>query len=205
MIKSMVKNITIIVFLFIASAVLATENQAKIKTKLNRATDNSKSNHPIFSSIKHDCKLLGKSWEKAYGIKVDKLTDISNLSEQEINQVKPIQQSFQKIGIRALADFTCVKKSTPINTATVKVFVFEDTERALNWWKKKYQYQGWEKRYIKPIDSSYRALDSKQLTKRVLLVENLWITTHHLKTGKEHLILLDDVLKKLTIDISSSN
>jgi len=156
-----------------------------------------KSIFPILSELKQDCDTLGKSWEKSYGIKVDKLTDSTPLTEQEKKQIKPIKNQFQRLGITAFADYTCMYKGTPLNTVTVKVFVFKNTRRALNWWERKYQYNAWEKHYTKTTNTPYLAVDSKQLTKRAMLFNNLWITTHHLKTGKEHIILLGNILNKL--------
>ena len=170
---------------------------SKKNDNLNKITQMNQVKFPSLSTITHDCNKLGNLWGNSYGIKVDNITDLSTLSEQEKNQVKSLQKPFQKLGIIALADYTCIHKQAPVNTVTVKVFVFKNKKLASDWWHKKYQYEGWEKHYTKSIDTSYASVDSKQLSKRALLVKNIWITTHHLKTGNEHLILLDDILKNI--------
>ncbi len=152
---------------------------------------------PTLTKIKPNCDILGVNWKESEGIKIDNLSDLSRLSPQKTSTVEKLKKQIEPLGIIALADYSCAKTKEAINIVTIKVFVFENDDRALSWWNKKYKYDGWEQHYTIAKNLNYSGVDSKQLKKRAILLDNLWITAHHIQQGDEHLVLLENIIGEL--------
>lgn len=152
---------------------------------------------PVLTRIQPDCQLIGANWRDEYGIRIDDLSNLRDLPSNELRTAETLAKQLQPLGIVAVADYSCAKQDAPLDIVTVRVFTFEDPRLASDWWQKKYQYYGWEKHYTKPAGSKYPTVDSTELAKRAMLEGNLWITSHHIRTGTEHLILLENVLDLL--------
>jgi hypothetical protein len=152
---------------------------------------------PLLTEINLDCKILGNLWKQIPGIRVNDLSDLTTLPAQELKTIESLRKQVQPLGIIALADYSCARTEAPLNSATVKVFVFKNNNLALDWWNKKYTFENWQQHYSPVQNDSYLAVDSKQLKKRAVLSNNLWMTTHHIGQGNEHLLLLDNLIHKI--------
>ena len=152
---------------------------------------------PTLSKIVPDCGVLEGNWKVSEGIKVDSLSDLSGVAKINLKSVEQLRSKIQPLGINAMGEYSCVVSSGGINIVTVKVFVFGSQDKAEAWWGKKYEYKGWEEHYSKVKGIKTLGVDSKQLKKRAILLNNIWITTHHIKHGDEHLTLLDSIVEKL--------
>ena len=155
---------------------------------------------PKLTQIEPDCGVLGPNWDDEYGMKIDNLSDLRGLSSNEQRVAEILREQLLPLGIVGVADYSCIKQEAPLDTATVRVFVFENSTLAFTWWGKKYQYEGWENHYTRPADARHEILDSTQIAKRVVITSNLWVTSHHIQSGTEHLVLLNNILSLLGVD-----
>ena len=153
---------------------------------------------PVLTDIQAHCQVLGPKWEESYGIRIDDLSSSAGLSEAELEVAAMLQKQLQPVGIVAVADYSCTRSGVLLDVVTVRVFVFDDRLSARDWWQKKYEYTGWEEHYSIVDDAEFPAVDSTQMVKRAVLFGNVWITSHHLRTGDEHLTLLYRILELLT-------
>jgi hypothetical protein len=64
-------------------------------------------------------------------------------------------------------------------------------------WKKKYQQEGWEKFYKVADVPGARAVDSLELSKRIVLIGKVWMSCHQVPSGTPYLTLLNKVLEKV--------
>lgn len=155
---------------------------------------------PVLTEIQPACSALGQGWQREYGLRIDDLSELQSLSSNELEVAKALRDQVQPLGIIGVADYSCSKQGEPLDITTVRVFVFQSSARASDWWESKYQFDGWEKHYTSPANAKHAALDSTQIPKRVVLAHNLWITSHHIQTGDEHLVLLDHILDRLGVN-----
>ena len=63
---------------------------------------------------------------------------------------------------------------------------------------KKYEYEGWEKHYSKIECESAHVVRSTQTNKAAMAFGNVWLTTHQLGKGREHIDAANYVLRQLT-------
>lgn len=142
--------------------------------------------------------VLGDGWKRDAGIRIDDLEDISALPEPERRVAQQLREQFAPLGIRSVADYTLVKSGFPLNTVTVRVFLFRNPDQCREWWEKKYRYAGWEKHYKPVASDEFVAVDSLQENKRAIAFGNAWITAHQLQKGDEHLTCLRDLIVRLS-------
>ena len=155
---------------------------------------------PVLTQIQADCSTLGPDWQGEYGLRIDNLSDLRELSKNEREVARTLRDQVQPLGIVGVADYSCAKLDAPLDIVTVRVFVFSSVALASDWWEGKYLYEGWEKHYVKPEIAKHAALDSTQTAKRALLAHNLWLTSHHVQSGDEHLTLLEHILDQLGVE-----
>lgn len=155
---------------------------------------------PELTRIEPDCSTLGPAWQAQYGITINDFSNLQGISSADLSVAERLRDQVQPLGIIGAADYSCSTREGPLDIATVRVFVFKDSALASEWWEKKYQYDGWEDHYTRPVNAEHRVLDSTQSAKRVLLARNLWITSHHIQPGTEHLMLLASIESQLGID-----
>ena len=152
---------------------------------------------PTLTNIQADCEILGLDWSDEYGIRIDDWSKLSRLSNAEREVAGTLKKQLQPLGIASAADYSCARSEAPLDVVTVRVFVFENQQRASDWWRKKYEYENWEQHYAKVTGAEFSTVDSKQMVKRAILFGNIWITTHHIREGQEHLALLESILEQL--------
>ena len=155
---------------------------------------------PNLADIQPDCSALGPAWRAEYGLRIDDLSDLRELSKNEREVARTLRDQVQPLGIVGVADYACARHDAPLDIVTVRVFVFSSSALAADWWEAKYEYEGWEKHYAKPGNARHTAVDSTQTQKRALLAHNLWLTSHHIQPGDEHLALLDHMLGRLGVE-----
>jgi hypothetical protein len=148
-------------------------------------------------SIELPADLLGPGWRRLAGVRIDSFDDLTGLSEAEREQAKLLQPQLVPEGVRAAADYSLARTNVPLDTVTVRVFLFTDAESCRKWWNKKYRHEGWENVY-RTVDSKYgSAVDSLQINKRAIAFGNAWITTQQNLPGDLHLKAADYVIEQL--------
>ena len=152
-----------------------------------------------FKDISLDPATFGDNWQVSPGVVLDSWDEMSNLPAEVQMAVKTLKSQIEPIGVIALADFSCVRKVFPLNTITVRVFKFENSEMASTWAEKKYKYTGWEQHYDLTEDLSYFAVDSTQLKKRCVVSDEYWITSHHMGDSDLHIKALEVIMKELDL------
>lgn len=135
-------------------------------------------------------KLFG-DWSGPTGLVVDDLNDLSDVPAEQRSLVESTKADFGKIGVVGIADFTYRSKKDAMHQITLRVFVFDSEQSCHAWWKSKYEYDGWEKHYVKVPSVPYKAVDSSQVTKRMVAMGNLWITSGALRKTDDHIKMLD--------------
>jgi hypothetical protein len=150
------------------------------------------------SSINLPATVLGEGWEESAGLVIDDFDDLASLTEPERRAAEQLKVQLTPVGIRACADFSLNSTKLPPNIVVVRVFLFDTPEQCRDWWKKKYQHEGWEKFY-KPVEHDSRAIvDSTETNKRAIAFGSIWLTTHQLGQGGEHLKAAEHVIQQLT-------
>ena len=69
--------------------------------------------------------------------------------------------------------------------------MFDNEESSRKWWKTKYEYDGWEKHYTKVTGVPYACVDSTQMTKRILAMGNVWMTSGAPSKTEDHIKVLE--------------
>jgi hypothetical protein len=146
--------------------------------------------------------VTGK-WQVSPGIKINDLATLSDVPAASRQAAIAISKQLKPIGVSAVADYSLVSRGFPLNTITVRVFVFEDPLKCKAWWTKKYEHDGWEKFYSKAQCDSARVVRSTQTNKTAMAFGNVWLTTHQLGEGDEHITAANHVLNLLTNGVKS--
>jgi len=140
---------------------------------------------------------LGSEWTGPTGLVIDDFKDLTNLSGEDKEVAEELKKQVAAIGVVQTADFTYRKKLNPLHQVTLRVFVFDSNQSCRNWWKQKYQFDGWEKYYSAVRGLPYSAADSKETSKRAVAFGNVWITCGALGETNDHLKVLDLYLEKI--------
>ena len=149
------------------------------------------------SAIEISTRLLGDGWNVSPGVRIDDLEDIDKLPDNVKRVARGLFRQLRPVGVRSVADYTMLSKGNPLNSVTVRLFIFDDAEKCRAWWNKKYHYDGWEQHYKKVKSASSVCVDSLQTNKRAIAFGNVWLTTHQLGKGQEHITVADHVLGQL--------
>jgi hypothetical protein len=155
---------------------------------------------PRLAAVELPASVLGAGWEVSPGVRIDDLEKVEALEEPVRSLARTLKAQLAPLGVRGVADYTLVRAEFPLNTVTVRVFVFRDADRCRAWWREKYQFEGWEAQYRPVASDRSVAVDSLQGKKRAVAFGNVWITAHQLGAGEEHLVALRHVLEGLTRD-----
>jgi hypothetical protein len=149
------------------------------------------------SALAVPAERLGSQWTGPTGLVIDNFKDLSDQTEEAKEVAEELKKQVSAIGVVQTGDFTYAKKFNALHEVTLRVFVFDSEQSCRNWWKKKYQYEGWEKEYAAVVGVPYQAVDSKQGTKRAAALGNVWITCGALDKTDDHLKVLDLYLDKI--------
>jgi hypothetical protein len=142
--------------------------------------------------------LFGPGWRRLGTVRIDDFNKLDELGEAEREQAKLLKPQLVPQGIRGAADYSFGRTEPPLDSVTVKVYLFKDAETCRSLWNKKYRYDGWEKSY-RTAESKYgTAVDSLQVNKRAVLFGNVWITAEQLRPGELHYKAAEYVIEKLT-------
>jgi hypothetical protein len=83
-------------------------------------------------------KVLGDGWTHVDGLVIDDF-------KSKVNRPKPIQEmvdqlrvQMEPLGIVGVADYSLAKTNVPLDTVTVRVFIFADPKKCQSWWRTKY-------------------------------------------------------------------
>jgi hypothetical protein len=161
-----------------------------------------------FSEVSLPATVIGSGWEKSDGLVVDDFRDLDKLPPDQQAIAKQLRQQLGRVGVIGAADYSLVKTKPPIDTITVRIFVFTDARRCDEWWKTKYQAAGHEKVYKTVKDERFDAAvdtsdkGSPSTNKRIMKVGAYLVTTHHLQNGDEHLRAAEHIFKQLSTEIT---
>ena len=149
------------------------------------------------SRLEIPAEQLGSEWMGPTGLIIDNFNDLSMYSDEDKAVVEEVKKQVTAIGVIQTADFTYRKKFNPLHQVTLRVFVFESEQSCRNWWKQKYQFDGWEKHYSAVAGLPHDAVDSKETSKRAATFGNVWLTCGALSKTEDHLKVLDLYTNKL--------
>lgn len=143
-------------------------------------------------------ELLAGEWRRVAGLRIDNLNQLDRLPPQQQPLAAGLRQQMAPQGVIGVADYSLASQTFPLNTVTVRVFLFSDEEKCQDWWHEKYAYAGWRQHYERVDNDAMNVLDSRQTTKRIYQFGNAWITAHQLGEGSEHQIAAQHVITALT-------
>jgi hypothetical protein len=149
------------------------------------------------SDLSVPAEKIGDQWTGPTGLVIDDFQKLGDLSDDEKAIAEELKKQVSAIGVIATGDFTYRKKFNPLHQVTLRVFVFDSEQSCRDWWKKKYEYPGWETHYTKVDTVAYSALDSKEAPKRAVSFGNVWVTCGALQMTDDHLKILDLYVRKL--------
>ena len=78
--------------------------------------------------------LKGK-WKSSDGVQIDDLSKANRQLPGRRELIEALEKTGPN-GLRSVADYTLVATGFPLNTVTVRVFIFEETSQCEEWWKK---------------------------------------------------------------------
>lgn len=156
--------------------------------------------HPVkfdgkLSALSIPAEKLEGVWSGPTGLVVNNLNDLSDVPQEHRPLVEPMKAEFGKIGVVGMADFTYRWRPDVRHQITVRVFVFDNEESCRAWWKTKYEYAGWEKHYVRVAGVPYAAVDSTQMTKRIVAMGNVWMTSGALGKTDDHIKILENYIQ----------
>jgi len=140
--------------------------------------------------------LKGK-WKSSDGVQIEDLSKANRQLPGRRELIEALEKTGPN-GLRSVADYTLVATGFPLNTVTVRVFIFEETSQCEEWWKKKYEGDGWDKQYEKLDYADVAAVRSLQSPKIAASFGRVWITSHQLRSGDEHEQAARYVIEQLT-------
>lgn len=149
------------------------------------------------SEIEFSPEILGSGWQSSPGVRFDDINDTKGMTAERRSVAESLAGQLSPLGIRAVGDFTLVKGGNPLNTVTVRVFIFEDAEKCRAWWPKKYEYDGWDQHYTSVASERAVSVDSRQTNKRAMAFGNVWLTAHQLGDGEEHIVAAEHIVDQL--------
>lgn len=154
------------------------------------------------SEVELPPSVMGAGWKSSPGLKVDDFEKLDQLRKPEREAAEQLKGQLAELGVRSVADYTLTKSKFPLNTVTVRVFVFRSGDQCRDWWTKKYRGKDWEKHYKLVLPDERDSVqsvvvDSLQGSKRAMAFGNVWITAHQLGDGDEHLKALSHIVEQL--------
>jgi len=187
-----------ILSLALAIAITFSENQVVVENGIWSLTPLKK-----VTEIELPKSTLTGKWQGSAGLKIDDLSELTDVPPEILQAAVSISKQLKPIGVCSVADYSLVKIDIPLNTVTVRLFVFENAEKCKAWWSKKYEYDGWEQHYTKIKTDTAMAVRSTQMNKAAMAFGNVWLTTHQLHKGDDHIKAANHVLKQLTNGVQS--
>lgn len=150
------------------------------------------------SEVKLPASTLKGEWETLAGFVVDDFGDLSTMAPSQLATAEALKKQLTPLGIVAAADYSLNQSGTSLNVVTVRVFRFSSAQLCEQFFKKKYEYPGWQEHYRSvPGAQNLVVLDSTQMNKRIFRYGSVWITAHQLGEGSEHVDATAHVLSQL--------
>ena len=85
------------------------------------------------SEAKLPAELLGKGWQVSEGVIIDDTSRTEDLPKEERHHAEALSKQLRPLGITSAADYSLVKTKMPMNTVTVRVFVFKNSAKCKEW------------------------------------------------------------------------
>lgn len=140
---------------------------------------------------------LEGNWKASEGVQIEELSKANRQLTGQRELIESLEKTGPK-GIKSVADYTLVASGFPLNTVSVRVFIFEEASQCEEWWKKKYEADGWDKQYEKLEYSNVVAVRSLQSQKIAVAFGRVWISSHQIQAGEEHIKAARYVIEQLT-------
>ncbi len=145
------------------------------------------------SKINLPPEVLGDSWKPSPGVRIDDLTSLNPSLNSNRELLEGILKSNIK-GIVSVADYTLVTSSFPLNTVTVRVFIFENPNQCEEMFRSKYTGEEWQKLDVENV-AAFRNSKSPKLA---AAIGRAWITAHQIQNGDEYIKATRHIIEKLT-------
>ncbi|MDX1682890.1 MAG: hypothetical protein R3336_07220 [Phycisphaeraceae bacterium] len=155
---------------------------------------------PSLHGITLDPALFGPEWRRAPGLVIERREDWQHVPEEYRDMASILANQMESKGVVAMADYSCARTRGKLNIVTVRVFRFKNEILAKQWRAEKYEFPGW-KEYYRVVDGADGwAVDSLELSKRIVMRGRWWITSHHLGEDDLHLRALRAIMFQLELD-----
>ncbi len=149
------------------------------------------------SDVTLPTSVLKGKWKPSDGVQIDDLSKANRKLPGHGELIEALEKTGPK-GLKSVADYTLVATGFPLNTVTVRVFVFEEPSQCEEWWKRKYEGDGWDKYYEKLDYAQVVAVRNLQSPKIAASFGRVWITAHQLQSGDEHELAARYVIEQIT-------
>ncbi|MDA1139171.1 MAG: hypothetical protein O3B01_11360 [Planctomycetota bacterium] len=150
------------------------------------------------SEAGEDADFLGEGWNRRPGLVINDLRDAGHLYGQSEDMDEALEVLLGKMpeGSAAYAEFK-YRSGQTTRYITLRVWVFEKTDRARFCWRGRYESPGWDRYYQKVDGVGDLAVDSKELKKRVVLAGNVIFACDEQPDGASYLKALDRYMTKM--------
>ena len=149
------------------------------------------------SDVKFPPSVLEGKWKVSDGVRIDDVSKAKGNRPGERELLAGLGQNGPK-GLRSVADYSLASDGFPLDMVTVRVFIFDEPSQCEEWWKKKYEVEGWEKFYEKLDCKNVVAVKSLELPKIAVAFGRVWITSHHIQKGDEHIAAAKYIIEQLS-------
>jgi hypothetical protein len=146
------------------------------------------------SAIALPVDLLGPGWKAGGGVAIDDLESLDGLEEPVRQVARLLKERLSPLGVRAVGDHTLVRTEPPLNSVTVRLFLFQNGAQCRAWWQERYQYPGWEEQYRSVESEEFLVLESREMPRRIVVFGNAALTAHQIGEGDAHVKAIDHVI-----------
>ena len=125
--------------------------------------------------------VVGGEWNAPPAFLVPDLNDLKKLPPKFQKHAAALAEEYQSKGVDSVADFSLLTGGLPVGSISIRLLIFEDSQKCKAWWDKEYQYDGWKKDFkgIETLENA-NCVESKKSTQRAIAFGNVGIT------GRQH-------------------
>lgn len=142
--------------------------------------------------------LLGDGWHPGTMLVVKDWQQLDGLDDAQRVTAEMLRGPMQQQGVRSVAELSWSRKQMPIDMLSVRVLRFEDADTLATWRQAK--FGGLRDTGLKPVEGArFETYDvvAKGKHKRVVFFDEMFVSSHHIQTGDDHVEALDAVCRQL--------
>lgn len=152
-------------------------------------------------------QVLGEQWERRAGMVVADFGDLKHLPPETQKVANSLRPAMEAQGVLQTGEFVFGKKDEPANPqpVTLRVFVFKSDVAAQNYWQRKFQQDGWQKRFA-VVEGLPGTLDMRSglggPKMRVVIKGNVLMTSQQFHESNDYLVVLDYFARQMGVTSS---